>query len=160
MSMLVDNTCTRIATRTGHHAAGTSPSATSTPRSCRTPRRRTTRPTISVTCLPTNSWEDGASYSLLRMSVGRTKNDIEKTETLWLYGAAATRSDLPGVETGIMCHSAVGHETNSDKTIDVEFRKDSGRVGSLRSFENDFQNSVDFPSPTSGMVGLQKNHGD
>ena len=87
------------------------------------------------------------------------ENDIEKTETLWLYGAAATRSDLPGVETGIMCHSAVGHETNSDKTIDVKFRKESGRVGPLESFKNDFQ-KLFFSSPTNGMVGWQNANGD
>ena len=81
------------------------------------------------------------------------ENNIEKTETLWLYGAAATRGNLPGVETGILCHSAVGHETNSDKTINVEFRKDSGRVGPLESFKNDFKNWLFFPVPQTEWWG-------
>ena len=59
-----------------------------------------------------------------------------------------------------MCPGDVGHETNYDKTIAVEYCKDSGRVGSLRSFKNDFQNLVDFPSPKNGMVGCQNAHFD
>ena len=51
-------------------------------------------------------------------------------------------------------------ETNCDKTIAVEYRKDSGRVGSLESFKNDFQKSVVFPSTTNGMVGWQNAHSD
>ena len=85
---------------------------------------------------------------------------IAKTWIFLLSGAAATRSDLPGVGTGIKCPGAVGHETNCDKTIAVEYHKDSGRVGSLESFKNDFQKFVVFPSPTNGMVGWQNAHCD
>ena len=89
-----------------------------------------------------------------------TENIIAKTWILLISGAAATRSDLPGVGTGYMCPGDVGHETNCDKTIAVEYRKDSGRVGSLESFKNDFQKSVVFLSPTNGMVGWQNAHSD
>ena len=83
--------------------------------------------------------------------------------TTWIHafsGTAANRSDLPGVVTSNVCPDIVRHETNCDKTIAVEHRKDSGRVGPLGSFKNDFQNTVDFPSPKDGMVGWQNAHCD
>ena len=82
----------------------------------------------------------------------RFAEDIVGSKDHTFSDAAAFRSDMPGVVTSNMCPVTIGHETDCDKITAVEYRKDSGRVGSFRSFKNDFQNSVDFPCPKDGMV--------
>ena len=74
--MLMNTSCEKIATRTGHTAAGSPPSAVSTRRNCCPPRWKTTRPSTSATCLPSISTTRSTctplplpSCSLLRTAV-------------------------------------------------------------------------------------------